>query len=133
MGWILLPEILCGLTDHTLLVSILTSIFCSGLAHWLDEYERVEADNGYIGKALQKFKCPGYAPNQIKNQAMQNRVRSRHKSLNGQLKNWEILKSLYCHDLNIMEHGNVFWAISFTAQISINAGERLFEVDYSDL
>ena len=27
-------------------------ILCSGLAHFLDEYERVEADDGYIGEAL---------------------------------------------------------------------------------
>jgi hypothetical protein len=38
-----------------------------------------------------------------------NRVRSRHKSLNGQF-NWEILKSMYRHD--IMEHGNAFRAIA---------------------
>ncbi len=36
-------------------------IFCSGLAHFLDKYERVEADNGYIGKAPQKVKCLGCA------------------------------------------------------------------------
>ncbi len=52
--------------------------------------------------------------------------------VNGRLKNWEILKSMYCHDL--MEHGNVFRAIAVITQLSINAGERLFEVnEYSDL
>ncbi len=84
--------------------------FCSGLAHWLEEYERVEADDGYIDKAPQKVKCPGYALNPTKTQAMQNRARSRHESLNGRLKNWKILKSMYRHD--IMEHGNVFQAIA---------------------
>jgi hypothetical protein len=62
---------------------------------------------------------------------MQNRVQSRHESLNGQLKKWEILKSMYRHD--IMEHGNVFLAITVKTQISINAGEQLFEVDNSDV
>jgi hypothetical protein len=57
---------------------------------------------------------------------MQNWVRSRHKSLNGRLKNWVILTSLYRHDL--MKHGNVFWAIAVITQISINVGEKLFEV-----
>jgi hypothetical protein len=28
--------------------------FCSGLVHWLDEFKRVEADNGYIEEAPQK-------------------------------------------------------------------------------
>jgi hypothetical protein len=41
------------------------------------------------------------------------------------------LKSMYRHD--IMEHGNVFRAVAVITQLSINAGERLFEVDYSDL
>ena len=106
-------------------------IFHSGLAHWLDEFERVEVDDGYIGEVPKKVKCPGCASNPTENQEMQNRVRSRHESLNGRLKNWEILKSMYHHDL--MEHGNVFRAITVIMQISINAGEKLFEVDYSDL
>ncbi len=38
---------------------------------------------------------------------------------------------MYHHD--IMEHGNVFRAIAVITQISINTGELLFEVDYSDL
>ncbi len=106
------------------------NFFCRGLAHWLDEHKRVEADNGYIGEEPQKVKCPGCALNPTKNQVMQNRVRSRHKSLNGGLKYWAILTSLYRHDL--MEHGNVFRAIAVITQISINIGEKLFEVDYSD-
>jgi hypothetical protein len=104
--------------------------FHSGLVHWLDENERVEVDDGYIGEAPQKVKCPECASNSTENQAMQNRVRSRHESLNGRLKNWAILTSLYRHDL--MEHGNVFLAIAVITQISINVGEKLFEVDYSD-
>ncbi len=106
-------------------------IFHSGLVHWLDEFERVEADDGYIGEVPQKVKCPGCASNLTENQEMQNQVWSRHESLNGRLKNWEILKPMYRH--NLMEHGNVFWAITVIMQISINAGENLFEVDYSDL
>ncbi len=70
--------------------------------------------------------------NLTKNQEMQNRVWSRHETVNGQFKNWEILKSMYRHDL--MEHGDVFRAIAVITQLSIDAGERLFEVnDYSDL
>jgi hypothetical protein len=61
-------------------------IFCRGLAHWLDKHERVEADDGYIGEAPQKVKCPGCAANPTENQGMQNRVRSRHESMNGRFK-----------------------------------------------
>jgi hypothetical protein len=91
----------------------------------------VEADDGYIGEAPQKVKCPGCVSNPDENQEMQNSVRARHESLNGRLKNWAILSTMYRHDL--MEHGNVFRAIAVITQIGINAGEELFEVDYSDL
>jgi hypothetical protein len=33
----------------------------------------------------------------------------------------------------IMEHENVFWAIAGIMKISINTGEHLFKVDYSDM
>ncbi len=90
----------------------------------------VEGDNGYIGEVPQKMKCPGCASKLTKNQAMQNWLWSRQESLNGRLRNWDILTSLYHHDL--MEHGNVFWAIAVIMQISINIGEKLFKVNYID-
>ncbi len=43
-------------------------IFCMGLACWLDEFERVEADDGYIGEAPRKVKCPGCVSNPTENQ-----------------------------------------------------------------
>ena len=58
-------------------------------------------------------------------------MRSRQETINGLLKNWAILNVMYCHDL--MEHGNFFRAIVVITQIGINGGERLFEVDYSDV
>jgi hypothetical protein len=105
-------------------------IFRRGLAQWLDEFERVEADEGYIGEAPLKVKCPGCPSNPTDHQSLQKRVQGRHESVNGRFKNWEILKVMYRHD--IMEHGNVFWAIAVITQISIDEGERLFEVEYSD-
>ena len=61
--------------------------FRLGLVHWLDEFERVEADDGYIREAPQKVKCSGCTSNLTKNKAMQNHVRSRHKLLNGRFIN----------------------------------------------
>jgi hypothetical protein len=100
------------------------------LAQWLDEFERVEADEGYIGEAPLKVKCRGCPSNCTDHQSLQKRVQGRHESLNARFKNWEILKVMYRHD--IMEHGNVFRAIAVITQISIDEGERLFEVEYSD-
>jgi hypothetical protein len=106
------------------------AIFRTSLIHWLDPYERVEADNGYVGEAPQQVKCPNSAANPTENLAMQNRVRSRHETLNGRLKNWEILKQPFRH--NILDHGDVFRSIAIITQLSIENGEPLFQVDYND-
>lgn len=106
------------------------TIFRTSLIHWLDPYERVEADDGYIGEAPQRVKCPSSAANPTENLAMQNRVRSRHETLNGRLKNWEILKQPFRH--NILDHGDVFRSIVIITQLSIENGDPLFQVDYND-
>ena len=51
-------------------------------------------------------------------------VRSRHEALNGQFKFWEILKQPFWH--NIVEHGEVFWAIAVVIQLGIDEGYKLF-------
>ncbi len=59
------------------------TIFCNGLAHFLDPFERVEADDGYIGEAPFHVKCPKCAANAEENELMQGRVCARHETLNG--------------------------------------------------
>ncbi len=49
-------------------------IFRMGLAHWLDEFERVEADDGYIGEAPRKVKCPGCVVCQIRQRIKRCRI-----------------------------------------------------------
>jgi hypothetical protein len=66
-------------------------IFCSCLSLWLDQDERVEADDGYIGDAPYKVKCPAILTNPDENQVMQARVCSRQETINMRLKQWEIL------------------------------------------
>ena len=107
------------------------TIFHTSLIHWLDPYERVEADNGYIGEAPQRVKCPSSVANPMENLAMQNCVCStRHETLSGKLKNWDILKQPFCH--NILDHGDVFWSIVIITQLSIENEEPLFQVDCDD-
>ena len=118
---IFLLEMSCGLTDPVLLESIPTSNFFA--VAWLIFWTNMEGWK-------QTMDIFGNAP-PTKNQEMQNRVQSSHKSLNGRLKNWEIFKSMCHHD--IMKHENVFWVIAVITQISINAGKQLFDVDYRDL
>ena len=61
---------------------------------------------------------------------MQGRVRARHETLNGRLKNWGILSHVFCHD--IRSHGEVFWACGVVTQLTVEDGEPLFEVEYGD-
>ncbi len=62
--------------------------------HFLEPYERVEANDGYRGHA-DKVKCPKINVNPVENLKMQGRVRARHEMLNGHLKNWGILSQVF--------------------------------------
>ena len=85
-------------------------IFRDFLSQWLDPGERVEADDGYVGDAPWKVKCPMSVSNPTENLKMQNLVRSRQETINMRVKQWEILKQVYRHD--IAQHGYVFRAIA---------------------
>ncbi len=104
-------------------------IFTSCLAHFLKPYERVEADDGYRGH-VDKVKCPKNDVNPVKNLKMQGRIRVRHETLNGRLKNWGILSQVFRHD--IRRHEDVFWVCAVITQLTIEHGEPLFVVEYGD-
>jgi hypothetical protein len=61
---------------------------------------------------------------------MQGRVRGRHETLNGRLKNWGILSQVFRHHITM--HGDVFWACTVVTQLTVENGEPLFEVEYAD-
>ena len=105
------------------------NIFNAVLSHFLEPGERVEADDGYRGHA-DKIKCPQNDANPPENLEMQGRVRARHETLNGRLKNWGILSQVFRHD--IRSHGEVFRACAVVTQLAIDDGELLFEVEYED-
>lgn len=99
--------------------------------HQLDPNERVEADDGYIHEAPGKVKCPASFVNPPENEEMQQRVRNRQETVNKRMKQWEILKVSYRHDLST--HGDVFRAILVITQVAIHNGEPLFScADYAD-
>lgn len=104
------------------------TIFNEVLRHFLEPGERVEADEGYRGH-MDKVKGPG---NDLttRNSKKQGRVRARHETLNGRLKNWGILNQVFRHD--ILLHGMVLRACAVVTQLMIANGEPLFEVEYSD-
>ena len=106
------------------------SIFRDSLLSHLDPYERVEADDGYIGEAPRHIKCPKSFTNPELTVRMQARVRSRQETINRRFKQWGILKQEYRHDLT--KHGDVFRAIVVITQLTQNLGDRVFATGYRD-
>ncbi len=91
-----------------------------------------DAHDGYIGKAPAKVKCPCTWIELPDKRAMQSMVHSRHETLNGRFKFWEILKQPFCHNI-IMQHGMFFWAIAVIIQVAIDEGDKLFSVESCDV
>ncbi len=57
------------------------AIFNSVLTNCIKPGERVEADNGYVGR-LDKIQCPNNDCNPVENRVMQEIARPRHETLN---------------------------------------------------
>ena len=96
-------------------------IFNKVLRNFLEPGERVEADEGYRGHH-DKTKCPGNDPHPAENRGMQGRVRTRHETLNGRLKNWGILSQVFRHHIRM--HGDVFRACAVVTQLTVDRRER---------
>jgi hypothetical protein len=120
--WISGPHIPGRLNDLT--------IFRNALMMQLEEFERVEADDGYIGEAPLKVKCPGCCTVPEERKQMMNRVRSRQETINKRFKDWGILFQRFRHDVRL--HRDVFAAIAVLCQLTIQLGEPLFPVNYDD-
>ena len=62
------------------------NIFRDRLVHHRGQNKRVEANDGYIGEAPGKVKCPTSFVNPIENEGMQSRVQSLDETVNKQFK-----------------------------------------------
>ena len=98
------------------------TIFHASLLTCLDDFERVEADDGYRGESPFRAKllkavlsCPS------EDEAFQKRVQGKHETINSRLKAFAILHSMYRHD--ITQHGYVFCAVAVLVQLSIKNGD----------
>ena len=96
----------------------------------LDEGERVEADDGYIGEAPRHVKCPRSISRREECDAMSSYVRRRQETINKRFKQFGVLKQIYRHD--IRDHGTVFRCVAIVIELSIENGEPLFSVEYQD-
>jgi hypothetical protein len=95
------------------------TIFRLGLKHELQPGEKVEADLGYRGERT-KIRLP------VPGDAVQQRVRSRHETVNHHFKQFDCLGKVFRH--NIVKHGSVFGAVAVITQLNIDNGEKLFDV-----
>jgi hypothetical protein len=106
------------------------SIFRSAILGELDEGERVEADDGYIGEAPRHVKCPSSITQREDTELSQSLVRRRQETVNRRFKQFGVLNQKYRHD--IRDHGDIFHCIAVITQLAIKNGEPLFSVDYED-
>ena len=106
------------------------TIFCKSLVSFLDDFERVEADDGYEGESPLRCKIPKAVMSRPSEaDAFQKRVQGRHETINSRLKAYAIFHSTYRHD--ITNHGYVFHAVAVLVQLSIKNGDPLYSTtDY---
>jgi hypothetical protein len=74
-------------------------IFRAGLIHQLGKNERVEANDGYIGKDPCTVKVPGGFSRTDVNSVVTQEVRARQETVNKQFKQWGCLKQVFRHDV----------------------------------
>lgn len=102
------------------------SIFRNGLLDYLDENERVEADRGYVGEDPMSTKTPKRFAKKQEKLKKQGKVHARHETVNKRFKQWDSLSTSFIH--NIQKHSIVFHAISVVTKLTIEAGDKLFDV-----
>lgn len=95
-----IQQLLCPLSKSIILIFVKTAFITN--KHYLPMMTYYPYSQAFTSSSNS-----GSVANLTENLGMQSRVRrSRHKSMNGWLRNWEILKQVYWHD--ILVHSNVF-------------------------
>ena len=106
-------------------------IFRDGLRNYLDDGERVEADDGYMGDCPYYCKCPGSIATRSNQKKMKARLRMRHETVNERFKNFSCLESRFRH--SIAKHSACFRAVVVLTQLAMSGGEALFDMrEYND-
>ena len=103
-------------------------VFRNALIYQLGPGERVEADSGYHGEPT-KIKTPDDYDT-LEEKRAKDLARARHETVNRRFKQFKCLKEVFRHGLT--KHGDVFRAVAVITQLTIEAGSRLFSVEYQD-
>lgn len=105
-------------------------IFRHSMKSFLDDDEKAEADDGYVGEPT-KILTPSENTHTQEDKDIRQRVRNRHETINSRFKNWKCLDRPCRHDL--LKHSSMFRSVAVICQLSIENGEtKLFDVDYDD-
>ena len=105
--------------------------FWYALKHRLEENERAEADDGYVGEDPVNLKVPGSVVHGHDEKQKVSRcvVRRRHETANKRIKQFGVVAkgTIFRHDLSF--HGDCFRACVVLTQLAIENGHPLFPVD----
>ena len=100
-------------------------IFWASLAKFLEPFEWVEADDGYLGEAPLRVKCAASITIPEERKKMMSWVRSHQETVNKCFKQWRISTQVYRHDLAC--HQDFFAAICAVTQLDIRNGKPLLK------
>ena len=109
------------------------TIFKNSLATFLEEQERVEADDGYRPADPGKCKSKtGHSTRLASEEQLEvkNRVRARHETVNKRIKQFASISGIFRHSLK--HHLDFVHAAVVITQIVIESGEPLFQVEYEN-
>jgi hypothetical protein len=103
-----------------------SAIAREGILNLLADEECVEVDRGYKGH--EKFKTPQVSQSR-KDRSQKNTVRARHENINGRLKKFAVLDSVFRHDLG--KHQSCFYAVATITQLGFEMEGGLYDVEYN--
>jgi hypothetical protein len=102
-------------------------IFRHALMSHMEEDEKAEADDGYIGEPG-KTLTPKLNTHNESDREYRQYTRARQETVNKRLKDWNCLALKQRHDLE--KHSVMFRAVAVILQLSVTSGEPLFQIDY---
>jgi len=94
----------------------------------LEDGERLEADNGYMGEC--PCKCPNGVSRRKDRMKMNQQQRNRSKTINYRFKNWGCMKQGFRH--SVSKHRVTFQCVAILTQLAIEHGEEMFPIVYDD-
>ena len=96
----------------------------------LDEHERCECDDGYIGECPLKCKCPQGVTRRAARDRIHQYQHNRQEHINERFKTWGCMREKFRH--SISKHRTCFNCVALLTQLAIEHGEELFHVIYND-